>query len=306
MTEQPAPAVDLAAATAFMATHARLLDRLRFEHRLGRADPESVLAALAAYRNPDGGFGWGLEPDLRSSTSQPAGALHALDVLAELAPATSPLGSQLCDWLDRASLADGGLPFALVGAASPGTAPWWAGADPTTSSLHITAAVCAAAHRVAAHDPAVKEHRWLTRATDYCMTAIAGQDRPSSSYELRYTLPFLDLRADGDPTAAAELARLGAFLPSSGELPVEGGAEDEKLRPLDFSPWPDRPLRQQVRPEAIAADLERVAGGQRPDGGWTVDFPSSSPAGAMEWRGHATVQAITLLAANGRLQSSIA
>ena len=59
--------IDLTAATGFMATHARVLDRRRFELLLGTGDPDAVLAAADGYRNPDGGYGWGLEPDLRSS-----------------------------------------------------------------------------------------------------------------------------------------------------------------------------------------------------------------------------------------------
>ena len=64
---------DLAAAR-FMTTHARLGDRQRFDLVTGRRDPAGVLAALAGYRNADGGYGWGLEPDLRSPESQPVGA----------------------------------------------------------------------------------------------------------------------------------------------------------------------------------------------------------------------------------------
>jgi hypothetical protein len=83
--------IDLPAASAFMATHARLLDRRRFELLRGdRAAAAEVLAALDGYRNADGGYGWGLEPDLRSPESQPAGALHALEVFAEVGPMTSP------------------------------------------------------------------------------------------------------------------------------------------------------------------------------------------------------------------------
>lgn len=44
-----------------------------------------MLAALDAYHNPDGGYAWRLEPDLRSAESQPAAAMHA-EVLAEAAP----------------------------------------------------------------------------------------------------------------------------------------------------------------------------------------------------------------------------
>ena len=82
---------DLTAATAFMATHARLLDRRRFELLCGRGEPTEVLAALDGYRNSDGGYGWGLEPDLRSPESQPAGALHALEVFAEVGRSVRPV-----------------------------------------------------------------------------------------------------------------------------------------------------------------------------------------------------------------------
>jgi hypothetical protein len=46
---------DLNAASEFITTHARTLDRRRFERVLGQPDSDGVIAALAAYRNPDNG-----------------------------------------------------------------------------------------------------------------------------------------------------------------------------------------------------------------------------------------------------------
>jgi hypothetical protein len=83
-------------------------------------------------------------------------------------------------------------------------------------------------------------------------------------------------------------------------MQVAGGLEDERLRPLDFSPLPERPLRALVDADAIAADVQRWRESQQEDGGWTVDFASSSPIAELEWRGYATVRAVTLLRANGR------
>lgn len=62
-----------------MTAHARVFDRRRFEATTTGGDPasEAVVQALDAYRNPDGSYGWGLEPDLRAPESQPPGALHA-------------------------------------------------------------------------------------------------------------------------------------------------------------------------------------------------------------------------------------
>jgi hypothetical protein len=281
--------IDLKAASAFLDTHARLLDRHRFDTLAGGAPPDGLLAALAAYRNDDGGFGWALEPDLRAPASQPVGALHAFEFLAE-AGVEHPLATELCDWLDSVTLPDGGLPFALAGADSPGTARWWAGADTTTSSLHITSAVCAYAHRV----PDAARHPWLRRATDYCLREIAALDEPQGAHQLSYGLQLLDAIGDG-----TELERLARFLPPTGELPVPGGLADEKLRPLDHSPRPG-PLRGHIAPEAIERDLDRLEAGQRDDGGWEIDFAPASPAAALEWRGYITVHAVAVLRANGR------
>ena len=78
--------IDLPAAASFMTTHARVLDRRRFAVRFAGAGPDGALGALEGYRNADGGYGWGLEPELRVPESQPGGALHAFEVFEDIAP----------------------------------------------------------------------------------------------------------------------------------------------------------------------------------------------------------------------------
>jgi hypothetical protein len=287
--------VDLAAAQAFIDTHARLLDRHRYAQLQGEGAPARVLAALEAYRNPDGGYGWGLEPDLRTPGSQPAAAGHAFEAFAEVAPVVSPQAAALCDWLESITLADGGLPFVLPMTGSAGVAPWFAGGDPTVSSLQITAFTAAAAQRVAAHDPAVAGHPWLERATTYCLQAIAALDTRPFAYTLAFSIRLLDALHDRRPEAAVLMEALAAQVPADGRVPVAGGAEGETLRPLDIAPDPGRPSRALLDPEAVAADLHRLAAGQLQDGGWTVDYLPISPAGSLDWRGYATVKAIATL-----------
>ncbi|MFB4313106.1 hypothetical protein [Actinomadura sp. 21ATH] len=285
--------IDLSAAAGFMATHARVLDRRRFQLLVGETDAAAVLAALDAYRNPDGGYGWGLEPDLRSPESQPGAALHAFEVFEDV---PGPHARALCDWLDSVTLPDGGLPFALPLTVAAGTAPWWAGADTTSSTLQITAISAASAHRV----PDVAGHPWLDRATRYCLDAIEALDERPPAYILAFAIRFLDTVHDVHPEAPGLLRRLAGYVPADGRIAVEGGTEDEFLRPLDLAPLPGRPARELFTEDVIAADLDRVASSQQADGGWTVDYAKISPAGALDWRGHATVQAISLLRRNGR------
>jgi hypothetical protein len=280
----------------FVASNARLLDRHRAALAVGTGDPEAALAVLAGYRNADGGFGWALEPDSRAPASQPVAALHAFEVFEEVAPVTSPMAAALLDWLDAVALPGGAVPFALPGAASAGSAPMWHGADTTSPSLHMTAVVLGIAHRVARHDRAVAAHSWLQRATGWALAEIAALDGPRDAIEFRYVLQLLDALEASD-----ELERLGAHLPADGTMAVSGGKPDEAMRPLDFSPEPNRPLRALLDPQAVEADLDRLEAEQHDDGGWDVDWAHWSPAGELEWRGWATVRALRILRGNGRL-----
>lgn len=210
--------IDLDRARAFLAAHGRVLDRHRFEAIVTGSDParSAVIAALDGYRNPDGGYGWGLEPDLRAPESQPAAALHAFEALVAAGPHRSPRVTDLLDWLDRSTLPDGGLPFALPIANPAACAPFWATADPTESSLQITAAVAAQAHRAAIHDETVRSHRWLERATNYCFEQIDRIDQRPPAYVLMFSLQLLDILAAQDADARRLLDRLMAYIPADG------------------------------------------------------------------------------------------
>jgi hypothetical protein len=289
---------DLTAAAAFMAGHARLLDRRRFDLLMGQADAGPALAALDAYRNPDGGYGWGLEPDLRAAGSQPIQALHAFEVMHEC-KADAALAVELCDWLGTVSLDDGGIPFTLPVADPTACAPWFTASD-GTSSLQGTAAVASTAWRVAHHHAAVASHPWLVGATAYCLDTIATRDH-LSAYETLFSLHLLDAVHDTHERAPELLARLVAAIPPSGSIPVEGGLADEHLRPLDYAPLPGSPVRAYVAADVVEADLTRIEDGQRDDGGWDVSFASFSPMAGLEWRGYATLTAVALLIENSVL-----
>jgi hypothetical protein len=293
--------VDVTAAADFLAGSARVLDRRRFDVLFAGGDPAAVLAAVDGYRNPDGGYGWGLEPDLRSRTSQPGGALHAFEAFADLAPVTSGRARELCDWLSSVTLADGGLPFALPVPDPKACAPFWAGADGSEASVQITAVVVATAARVGAFDAEVAGHPWLARATAFCLDAITALGEEPHAMELAFAVQMLDAVAAAQPRAADLVAAVGRHVPADGLLHVAGGADQEFMRPLDFAPFPGGPARSLFRTEVVDAELDRLAAAQQPDGGWPVDFDSYSPAATLEWRGHRTVQALALLRANGRV-----
>lgn len=154
------------------------------------------------------------------------------------------------------------------------------------------------------HRADVAGHPWLATATEYCLAAIRAIDQAPHAYELLFALRFLDAVAEREPAARGLLAQLGRHLPGDGAMPVEGGAANEALHALDCAPYPDRPVRELFSDEVIAADLERLARRQQPDGGWLVDFTPYSPAAALEWRGYATVHAVDVLRSNSHCGSA--
>ncbi|GGG15221.1 hypothetical protein [Paenibacillus abyssi] len=71
-------------AKSFMMGEARAIDKYMFLYEFEKGDPEDVIKELAKYQNADGGFGWGLEPDLRCKESSVLASTVALQYLSKL------------------------------------------------------------------------------------------------------------------------------------------------------------------------------------------------------------------------------
>src|SRR5207237_9639726 len=99
------------AAARFIAGHARVLDRRRFERLFGGGDARPVRDAIAAFRNADGGFGHALEPDGRTPASQPAAIALALETLDEADAWDEDLRAGAGQWLEANAPDEGGASF---------------------------------------------------------------------------------------------------------------------------------------------------------------------------------------------------
>src|SRR5712671_1276591 len=116
---------DRDAAVQFLAASGRVLDRRRYERLFAGGDATPVRDAVAAYRNPDGGFGHGLEPDGRDPASQPAAIELALRILDQADAWDSDLVTGACDWLQANAPAEGGAVFVEPTSEGWPHAPWW-------------------------------------------------------------------------------------------------------------------------------------------------------------------------------------
>jgi hypothetical protein len=283
--------IDINSAETFVLANARLLDRHRLAVLLHGAPVDPVLASLRAYRNPDGGFGHALEPDVRAPGSEPTSTLHALEVLAGAGALDDPMLADAAAWTATIADADGGVPFMLPGAADHPRAPFLT--SPSPGGSFLTFAIAGVLWRAGSAEP------WLARATDWTWARLEGDDE-LHAYAVRCALVFLDAVPD-ESRAGAAIERLRPKLEEDGSIPVSGGTEDERLTPLTLSERPGARSRALFTDAQIEADLDLLERGQQDDGGWTFDWVEWSPGQSVETRGAVTLHALTVLRAHGRV-----
>ena len=284
---------DIDAAEQFIAAHGRVLERRRFERLMRGGAAQPVRDAVAAYRNPDGGFGHGLEPDGRTPASQPPAAELALRILDEADAWSGELAAGTCDWLAATAPAEGGAAFVDPSVEGWPRAPWWVPEEGRPASVTITGLIAGTLHARGVRHP------WLDPATAVMWARIAGLASPGP-YDMRGVLRFLDHVPDR-ARALAAFERVGPLLVKLGLVELDPAAEGEVHGPLDFAPSPACLARSLFDDAVIDAHLDHLAAAQHGDGGWRVNWLAWSPDAAREWAGHRTVEALQILRAYGRL-----
>jgi hypothetical protein len=283
---------DVNAAERFVLANARLLDRHRVAVLLHGAPVEPVLDALRAYHNTDGGFGHGLEPDIRAPMSEPSATLHALVVLAEVDALGDPMVAKAAAWVASIAGSDGGVPFSLPAAAAHPHAPFLS-LPPSTGGSFFTLALAGLLWEARSNE------QWLERATEWSWARLE-EPGDLEAYGVKCALDFLD-RVPEETRAYEALERLRSHLDGDGSIPVRGGAENERLTALTLSARPGLRSRALFSDAQIELDLEGLEAGQQEDGGWMFDFGVWSCGQLADCRGLATLQALATLDAHERL-----
>ena len=96
----------------FILTNARMIERRLFEFHFANGDMNGVFHAVYAYRNPDGGFGHGMEPDTASPESQPLFSIMALETLDEVGYLTKEIIlKDFMPYFESITTEKGGIPW---------------------------------------------------------------------------------------------------------------------------------------------------------------------------------------------------
>jgi catechol 2,3-dioxygenase-like lactoylglutathione lyase family enzyme len=289
----PRATTALQCARAFVYGNARRVERALFEVVFEEGDGESLVSALSAYRNGDGGFGHALEPDLRAPSSQPLHTETALLMLKQAGVRRSDIADTCCDYLAGVARNDAALPAFTAGALDyPAAAHWQAGfgAQP---SLDRTCGIVAS---LAWHGA---KHPWFEAARMACLKHIESADI-DEAHHLRYAFEAAEVLLDG-ATRNRTLTRLRSMLDRAEFFVAETPVARYGLTPLHFVPTQDTTARRVFDDALIERHLDDLGACQNDDGGWPIRFDPPSDGARIEWRGNWTLEALMTLRAWGRL-----
>ncbi|PSK86539.1 hypothetical protein CLV63_13426 [Murinocardiopsis flavida] len=286
----------LTTAEHFIMRNARLLDRHRYAYHFLGGPAEPIRQVLDAYRNPDGGYGNALDPDLRGHRSQPVAVEAALRILDELGPIPRPIALDACRYLTGVTLDDGGVPPVTRSVRVSDAAPWWRERTDFGARLAPTAAIAGLLHK---HHVC---HPWRDRATAFCWKRI-GSLHWTDPVEAFAVCTFLAHAADRE-RAAAELARLRPMIRAVTQLTPD--TEGRAHTPLDIVTSPDGTAGALFSSAEIDRDLDALQARQESDGGWGHPGESWCATADSDWRGLVTVQRLVTLRAFGCLTEGTA
>lgn len=301
-------------ARLFLKTQARPLERALFEHRFEGAPADGVLAELARFQNRNGGFGHGLEPDLRTPASSALATGIGLRILKEMGcDADHPMVGHTIHWLLNEY-----NPLTQVWRVIPPEAhdhphaPWWndeAGSLARTFDDFVViprAELVGLLHDYASIVPA----RFLRDITETTVRGIETIEPLGSGGgdDLVYALSLARTEALSDAHRDRLLARIRSVVPAVVSRDPEQWS-GYCIAPLKIAPSPRSPVAGLIRDE-LQAHLDYQIEHQGADGSWDPvwnwgdAYPEAWEQARLEWRGHLTLETLTSLRAYGRIESS--
>ena len=284
----------------FILTNARMIERRLFQFHFENDSPEGVFHAVYAYRNSDGGFGHGMEPDTASPESQPLFSIMALETLDEIDYLTKEIILEdFMPYFENITTEKGGIPWMLRPksdypcAEHFRTVKEWAALSTTASLLGILEK-----HKI--------EIPWIQKAEQFVWEEI---ERIKEKHVFCYLcvprrLQFLKYTKSIDKAEKA-LNDLKRWILSEGVLckdkTDEGWGLYEKPNSLSYAPSPDSILYPIFSKETISSDLNELINRQKFDGKWDTWYGLSEGM-KLEWAGIQTLSTLKILKNYDRIE----
>lgn len=298
------------AARSYLLAKARPLEQTLFHFHFEGGSQERVLEALAAFQNQDGGFGHGLEPDVRTAHSSAIATSHGFAVLRDVnAPSTSPLVQRAVDYLlssyDPTRQVWSILPAEAEDAPH---APWWNRADLADNFGHflVNPTVALIGHLI--HYSELVPVDLLTQLTEIALTRLQSEREDLEMHDVMCYQGLLSAAGLERRQIQTIIETLSQLLPTLLTTDIEGWAA-YGYTPLDAAPSPDAPLASSVDPAMLNGYLDYLIEYQGEDGAWPTrwswDFVDAAAwaQAEREWKGSITLHNLLGLQAHGRLSA---
>lgn len=118
--------VDIAKASDFVHRRGTLFERALFDYLFAGGSGERVQAIIMCYKNPDGGFGHGIEHDIKAPQSNPLALEYLLTVMKHTGIEPGAILEGASDWVESQMDEAGDLRNPPEAREYP-IAPWWQG-----------------------------------------------------------------------------------------------------------------------------------------------------------------------------------
>lgn len=273
--------VDLTRARDFIYSHGSLWERAIYAYRFEGAGLDRVRQCLLCYKNADGGWGHGLEYDIKTPDSHPLAAEFALTILRDL---ELPLGDLFVDtpeWLEVHRAADGAF-------TNPGSvldyphAFWWDNGGQT-----IPASITGNLAHLDLAPPALLA---TTRAWVQANLTLEAIRREEWIFMLYHAHDYF-LHVEDFPEIAtfreATIRRIVELADSAPEARVYHIAH--------YAPSPTTPIARFLPPSTLERTLAVLATRQCEDGGWDDEH------GLPHWRPYVTLLVLNMLRNFGQI-----
>lgn len=290
----------------FLETQGRPLELACFQHLFEGASAELVLNELNKFQNSDGGFGHGLEPDLRTPASSALCTSVAFQHLRDLnVPATHPMVSNGLDFFlrtfDKHQATWRIIPE--VAEQSP-RAPWWYQQEREERfeefSLNPNAEILGYLYD---YQQAVPDDV-IALVTERVFSALHATDR-LEMHEILCLLRLLKTETLAEDYKQEIVVKVKVELSDLARTPEQW--QTYGLRPLQVATEPTSVFMAGLE-DAVAANLDydirtqHASGCWEPLWQWDDTYPEAWTKARQEWSGVLTVDTLMTLQRFGRIE----
>ncbi len=299
----------LTRAIDYLRHEARPLERALYEFHFEGGRRTAVLAALEPYQNADGGFGHGLESDIRAPASSVIATTIALGILRDVGADedTPGLPAALAYLIDSYDVGRERWPIVPPEVEDAPHAPWWAYAETEEAFRGFWANPRASVVSYLWQFRRMVPSPFVESALDAIVTELMAYPQHMEMHDLVCCIDLLQTPGLPEETQQDILDKLLRALPRSA-VTEPADWNDYNLKPLTVVHSPDSPLAAAFDPALIDANLDYEidtlpAGGVwQPTWSWAFVDADAWAAAEREWAGVLTLRKLRTLAAFGRIE----